>query len=57
MRLNLLLGIGLAGLGYFLWSFFVISRYESLCQLSYWEATAAELRACEEHQMELPARR
>lgn len=55
MRRNLLLTIGVVGLGYFLWSFFVASRYESLCQISYWSATPAQLRACEEQQSALPS--
>jgi hypothetical protein len=56
MRRNLLLAIGVVGLGYYIWSFFVASRYESLCQLSYWSATSAQLRACEEQQSELQRR-
>jgi hypothetical protein len=56
MRFNLLLAIGVASLGYFLWALHVAGRYESLCQLSYWEATSEELRACEEHQAELPTK-
>lgn len=35
------------------WSFFVASRYQSLCQLSYWSSTDAQLRACDELQTEL----
>lgn len=39
--------------GYGAWSFFVASRYQSLCQLSYWSSTSAQLRACDELQTEL----
>lgn len=39
--------------GYGAWSFFVASRYQSLCQLSYWSSTDAQLRACDELQTEL----
>lgn len=33
---------------YGLWSFFVASRYQALCQLSYWSATKEQLRACDD---------
>jgi hypothetical protein len=33
--------------GYGLWSFFVASRYQALCQLSYWSSTAEQLRSCD----------
>lgn len=54
MGRNLLLAACVAGLGYYVWSFFVASRYQALCQLSYWSATDAQLRACDELQSELP---
>lgn len=54
MKQNVLLALCAATLGYGLWSFFVASRYQSLCQLSYWSATAAQLRACDEMRTELP---
>lgn len=46
----------IASAGYGAWAFFVASRYQSLCQLSYWSATDAQLRACDEMQTELPGR-
>lgn len=51
-KIMLLLLIAFAGYG--AWSFFVASRYQSLCQLSYWSSTAAQLRACDELQAQLP---
>jgi hypothetical protein len=51
---NMLLVICVATLGYGLWSFFVASRYQALCQLSYWSATETQLRACDDMQAELP---
>ncbi len=39
--------------GYGLWSLFVASRYQALCELSYWSATAAELKHCDERLSEL----
>jgi hypothetical protein len=42
--------------GYGLWSFFVASRYQALCQLSYWSSTDAQLRACDELKSELQNR-
>ncbi|MBG0810203.1 hypothetical protein IY145_12525 [Methylosinus sp. H3A] len=51
---NILLALGVAGLGYFLWSLFVASRYQALCEISYWSATEAQLRACDEIRASLP---
>jgi len=51
---NVLLVICLATLGYAIWSFLVASRYQALCQLSYWSATEAQLRACDDMGTELP---
>lgn len=42
--------------GYGVWSFYVASRYQSLCQLSYWRSTPAELRSCDELKTELQDR-
>ncbi len=39
--------------GYYVWSFFVSSRYQALCQLLYWESTPSQLRACDEMKSEL----
>ncbi len=43
--------------GYYLWSFFVSSRYQALCQLLYWESTSTQLRACDEMKSELETSR
>ncbi|HEY8063119.1 MAG TPA: hypothetical protein VIF40_00145 [Methylosinus sp.] len=51
---NMLLALGVAGLGYFLWSMFVASRYQALCEISYWSATEAQLRACDDRIATLP---
>jgi hypothetical protein len=50
----LLLALFAAIFGYEAWSFLVASRYQSLCQLSYWSATDAQLRACDEMGAALP---
>ncbi len=42
--------------GYFLWSFFVGSRYQALCNITYWSATQEEIKACKELQTELDGR-
>ncbi|CAN2534367.1 hypothetical+protein [Methylocapsa aurea] len=51
---SLLLALGVAGLGYFLWSMFVAIRYQALCEISYWSATEAQLRACDDRLGALP---
>jgi len=39
--------------GYFLWSFFVSSRYQALCQLVYWDSTASQIRSCDDLRSQL----
>lgn len=39
-----------------LWSFYVASRYQALCELSYWSASAAEIKLCDERLTELKER-
>ncbi len=39
--------------GYGIWSLFVASRYQALCELSYWSATEAQLKLCDERLIEL----
>ncbi len=39
--------------GYGLWSLYVASRYQALCELSYWSASPAELKLCDERLSEL----
>lgn len=53
-RSLLLLALFAVIFGYEAWSFLVASRYQSLCQLSYWSATDAQLRACDEMGAALP---
>jgi len=38
------------------WSLFVESRYQALCELSYWSASAAQLKHCDERAAELQGR-
>ena len=38
---------------YGVWSLFVASRYQALCELSYWSASKSELKLCEERRGEL----
>jgi hypothetical protein len=39
--------------GFGVWSFFVASRYQALCELSYFSASAAEIKHCDERLTEL----
>jgi hypothetical protein len=39
--------------GYYLWSFFVDSRYQSLCNVSYWSATQEQIDACKDVKTQL----
>lgn len=39
--------------GYYLWSFFVSSRYQALCQLVYWDSTTSEIRSCDDLKTQL----
>ncbi len=43
--------------GYYLWSFFVNSRYQSLCNVSYWSATPAQIDACKDLKTQLDDRK
>ncbi len=45
--------IALAMAGYGVWSLFVASRYQAVCELSYWSASSAELKLCDERRSEL----
>lgn len=49
-----LLALAVTALGYGLWASFMAGRYQSLCQISYWSATEAQLRACDDLRSELP---
>jgi hypothetical protein len=50
----LLAAVAMAGLG--LLSLHVASRYQALCEISYWSATAAQREHCEERVAELQGR-
>jgi hypothetical protein len=53
-RLNKWLMAGLLLIAsYFLWSFFVSSRYQALCQLVYWDSTTSQIRSCDELRTQL----
>lgn len=56
MKKVLLLGLGVVLVGFGVWSLFVASRYQALCELSYWSASAAELKHCDERALELQGR-
>lgn len=40
-------------MGYYVWSFFVSSRYQALCGGSYWELSNKEIEACKDAKTEL----
>ncbi|HMK89422.1 MAG TPA: hypothetical protein VK446_07295 [Methylocystis sp.] len=57
-RLNLFLLILCSLLGaYYVWSFFVSSRYQALCNITYWFATREQIEACKARKAELDDRR
>lgn len=56
MKKVLILAVGVLMAGFGVWSLFVGSRYQTLCELSYWSATAAELKHCDERAQELQGR-
>jgi len=39
-------------MGYGLWSLHVASCYQALCEISYWSASRAELKLCDERRGE-----
>ncbi|MFZ3178668.1 MAG: hypothetical protein WA156_00305 [Methylocystis silviterrae] len=39
--------------GYYIWSFFVSSRYEALCGGSYWELDKKQIDSCLDRKKEL----
>jgi hypothetical protein len=55
-RRAILFIVALVLCGYGVWSLYVESRYQALCELSYWSASAPELRLCEERLTELNRR-
>jgi hypothetical protein len=40
-------------IGYYVWNFYVGSRYQALCNLDYWRATPAQIDACKDMKSEL----
>jgi hypothetical protein len=56
MMRALILSVCLAIGGFGLWSLYVSSRYQALCEISYFSATAAEIRRCDERMAELQGR-
>jgi len=53
-KLNLfLLAVSLMFVSYYLWSFFVSSRYQALCNVTFWFATKEEIEACKAVKTEL----
>jgi hypothetical protein len=46
-----------AFIGYYIWSFFVSSRYQALCNITYWFATQAQIESCKEIKTELDDRK
>lgn len=53
MKKILILAVAVAMAGFGVWSLFVGSRYQTLCELSYWSATPGELKHCDERAQEL----
>jgi len=39
--------------GYFAWLIFFSNRYQTLCQVHYWEATPSQVAACDDMKSEL----
>jgi hypothetical protein len=56
MKTFLLFVATLAMAGFGAWSLYVGSRDQALCELSYWSASAAELKHCDERAAELSGR-
>jgi hypothetical protein len=42
--------------GYYFWSFFVSSRYQALCGITFWFATREQVEACKDVKTELDQR-
>lgn len=56
MKKSLLLAAGVLMAGFGVWSLSVASRYQALCEISYFSATAAEIKHCDERAAELRGR-
>jgi hypothetical protein len=44
-------------ISYYMWNFFVGSRYQALCNVDYWHATPAQIDACKEVKSEFDDRK
>ncbi|MFM8646512.1 MAG: hypothetical protein ACKOB7_01795 [Methylocystis sp.] len=53
MKQFIVFSLLIALMGFGVWSFFVASRYQALCELSYFSASTAELKHCDERLSEL----
>jgi hypothetical protein len=57
-KLNLLmLAASVILISYYMWNFFVGSRYQALCNVDYWHATPAQIDACKEVKSEFDDRK
>jgi hypothetical protein len=56
MKSLLLLAAVLGMIVFGVWSLFVASRYQALCELSYWSASAEQIKHCDERAAELQGR-
>ncbi|MCC3243774.1 hypothetical protein LG047_00290 [Methylocystis sp. WRRC1] len=56
MKRTLIASAFLLMIGFGLWSLYFASRYQALCELSYWSASSAELKLCDERLSELRGR-
>jgi hypothetical protein len=50
---RLLLAAALLLGGYYVWSFFVSSRYQALCGGSYWQLSPAQIESCKDLKSQL----
>ncbi len=56
MKKTLLLAAFVLTVGFGVWSLYVGSRYQALCELSYWSASRDDLKLCDERAAELSGR-
>jgi hypothetical protein len=56
MKRILLVCAAIASCGFGAWSMLVASRYQALCEISYFSASAAEIKHCDERLSELGGR-
>lgn len=53
MMMKLAVVVSVLLTGYYIWSFFVSSRYQALCGGSYWELNRKQIDSCLERKREL----